>query len=63
MNEDKIMEILGIVKIVFTLIFMIVMVFVEPVCLYVLAGAVIITIPIVFVFSLLEKAFESEDTE
>ena len=63
MNEDKIMEMLGIVKIVFTLIFMIAMVFVEPVFLYILAGAVIITIPILFVFSFITKIFESEKTK
>lgn len=63
MNEDKIMEMLGIVKIVFTLIFMIVMSFIKPECSYIWIGAAIITIPIVFVFSLIAKTFESEDTE
>jgi hypothetical protein len=63
MTEDKIMKMLGIGKIVFTLIFMIAMVFVEPVFLYILAGAVIITIPIVLVFSFITKIYESEKTK
>jgi hypothetical protein len=63
MTEDKIMKMLGIGKIVFTLIFMIAMVFVEPVFLYILAGAVIITIPIVLVFLFITKIYESEKTK
>jgi hypothetical protein len=60
MNEYKI---LAIIKLIFTSIFMIAMSFIEPIFLYIWGGAVIITVPIVLVFTFINKLYKSEDRE
>lgn len=54
-DDDKLIHILEITKIVISLIFMIALSFIEPVFLYIFGGAVIIAIPIVLTFIFIDK--------
>lgn len=54
-DDDELLRILEIAKIVISLIFMIALSFIEPVFLYIFGGAVIIAIPIVLTFAFIKK--------
>lgn len=48
-------------KSVMTLIFLVIMSFIEPVFLYIAGASVIITIPIILSFGFIKSLFKSED--